>query len=375
MTQTLESPAAQNGNRGQNLPAISAPRLPYHPAIEDRYGVDKSSWKALVEAIFPNASTTESVILALSYCRARKLDPFKRNVHIVPIWNRDLRKMVDTIWPGIGELRTTAFRTGEYAGRDAATFGPIITGAVGKVEMAYPEWCQVTVYRLVRGQRVAFSGPQVYWIETYATASRENDSPNEMWATRTRGQIEKCAEAAALRAAFPEEIGSDYIAEEVQHQPRSVDAKAVPTKADALADKVAAQKRIPSEGQRIEMETGEVIEGEVAEEAAAYESGVIEPSVGHETPGPTESDVAGADDQPPADALESLDGMDADEFKCACRDARDRSIDRPTFEAIFDTHLKLVIGKVGKPLTGKEKRALFTAFKENRIDGMGVIAK
>jgi phage recombination protein Bet len=202
--------------KNDNAIALSGGRLPYHPAIEERFGVDRASWKALVDAIFPNASSTDSVILALSYCRARKLDPFKRNVHIVPIWSKELGRMVDTIWPGIGELRTTAFRTGEYAGRDDADFGPEVTMKLGGKEFTFPQWCKVTVRRVVRGQAVAFCGPKVYWLETYATAKRDTDMPNEMWATRTYGQIEKCAEAAALRAAFPEEIGSDITADEVR---------------------------------------------------------------------------------------------------------------------------------------------------------------
>ena len=35
-----------------------------------------------------------------------------------------------------------------------------------------------------------------------------------MWKTRKYAQLEKCTEAAALRSAFPEEIGNDYIGEE-----------------------------------------------------------------------------------------------------------------------------------------------------------------
>lgn len=201
----------------EQVPAIAPPRLPYHPMLEERFGIDKASWKALVEAIFPNATSVESVILALSYCRARKLDPFKRNVHIVPIWNRDLKRLVDTVWPGIGELRTTAFRTGEYAGRSEAKLGPDLTQKVGSAEITFPEWAQVTVYRMVRGQKVEFCGPRVYWLETYATMKRDDDTPNEMWRDRPRGQLEKCAEAAALRAAFPEEVGCDQIADEVGH--------------------------------------------------------------------------------------------------------------------------------------------------------------
>lgn len=201
---------------GQAVVRVSEPRLPYHAAIEERFGIDKSQWRALTDAVFPTASTTDAVILALSYCKARKLDPFKKPVQIVPMWSKTAKAMVDTVWPGIGELRTTAFRTGQYAGRDAALFGEMRTAKLGAVEMQFPEWCEVVVYRLVGGVRVPFHGPRVYWMETYATAGKDSQEPNAMWRKRPSGQIEKCAEAAALRAAFPEEIGNEYAAEEME---------------------------------------------------------------------------------------------------------------------------------------------------------------
>lgn len=209
-----------------NLPAINDARIPYHPALAERFGVDKSAWRALVDAIFPNARSIESVILALSYCKARGLDVFKRPCHIVSVWNSEQRRYVDSIWSGIGELRTTASRTGSYAGFDECVFSEdteqTFEGNVGKegnerhikATVRYPEWAQITVYRIVQNQRVAFPGPKVFWLETYATIGK-SDVPNDMWQTRPYGQLEKCAEAAALRRAFPEEIGDDNIPDEV----------------------------------------------------------------------------------------------------------------------------------------------------------------
>jgi hypothetical protein len=82
--------------------------------------------------------------------------------------------------------------------------------------MEYPEWAQVTVYRLDKnGNRQAYPGPEIYWREYYATAKRDTLAPNEMWKRKTRFMLWKCAEAAALRAAFPEEIGNEYAAEEM----------------------------------------------------------------------------------------------------------------------------------------------------------------
>lgn len=286
--------ARQNGQgaTGEKLPTISPPRLMYHPMIEERFGVDRASWKALVEAIFPNAQSTESVILALSYCRARKLDPFKRNVHIVPIWDKNRGAMTDTIWPGIGELRTTAFRTGEYAGRDETAYGPDVTkefsGSVGKgnyakevkISITFPEWAQVTVYRMVRDVRVGFCGPRVHWIETYSTQGK-SDVPNEMWETRPRGQIDKCAEAAALRAAFPEEVGSDYIGEEAAHVVRTggaarIEVAPVVSRTDAVAAKLGVTSRPVSENQTF-------VPDENAEQSVAAQDAVVGETFDRET--------------------------------------------------------------------------------------------
>jgi phage recombination protein Bet len=194
-------------------------RIPYHPAIQERFGVDQAGWRALVDAVWPGAPDAAAVVLALSYCKARKLDPFKRPVHIVAVWSREQKRMVASVWPGIGELRTTAFRTGLYAGREATEWGPDRELNFDNQTLTYPEWAQVTVHRLDRhGNPRAYPGPRVYWLESYATASRDTVTPNEMWRRRTRGQLDKCAEAAALRAAFPEELGNDYSAEEMEGQ-------------------------------------------------------------------------------------------------------------------------------------------------------------
>ncbi len=160
-------------------------------------------------------------MLALEYCRARRLDIFKRPVHIVPMWNRELKREVEGVWPGIGELETTAARSGEWAGMDEPRWGPLIErtfkgsnnhGPIS-ITVRYPESCSVTVYRLKQGTRYSFTSP-VFWEEAYAHMGR-TEVPNDTWSRRPRGQLHKCAIAASLRAAFPEDI-SDYAAEEME---------------------------------------------------------------------------------------------------------------------------------------------------------------
>ena len=201
-------------------------RMPIAPAVAREFEITPDKWRVLVEQIFPSAKSVESVIMALSYCRARNLDIFKKPVHIVPMWSSQLGRMVETVWPGIAEVRTTAARTGEYAGIDSVEFGPMVertfSGDVKQKNgwetlsrtVRYPEWASVVVYRIVKGQKSAFHA-KIFWEETYATTGK-GELPNEMWAKRTRGQLDKCVEAAALRKAFPEELGSVYTADEME---------------------------------------------------------------------------------------------------------------------------------------------------------------
>ena len=77
----------------------------------------------LVQAIFPSVQSAESFILPLDYCRARNLEIMKKPVNIVPIWSTKLGRYVETIWPSINEIETTASRTKEWAGMDPPKWG------------------------------------------------------------------------------------------------------------------------------------------------------------------------------------------------------------------------------------------------------------
>lgn len=175
--------------------------------------------EALKTSLYPGASD-ESVDMVLAYCKAGGLDPMTKPVHIVPMWIPEKKvngqvvrrgQMQDVVMPGIELYRTKAHRTGEYAGQDEAEYGPTVE-AFG---ISFPEWCRVAVYKLVQGVRVAFSA-KVYWVEAYATAGKDSDNPNAMWRKRPFGQLEKCAEALALRKAFPEAVGAQPTAEEME---------------------------------------------------------------------------------------------------------------------------------------------------------------
>ena len=173
--------------------------------------------RVLQGSLYPGAKP-ESVELVLAWCRATGRDPMKKPIHIVPtsvkIGERQW-EMRDILMPGIGTYRTDAARTGEYAGKSEPQFGPDVTRRVGNVEMTYPQWCAITVQRAVAGQVRSFTAKE-FWTENYATAGRDKDEPNAMWRKRPYGQLAKCAEAQALRMAFPDETGNSNTSEEME---------------------------------------------------------------------------------------------------------------------------------------------------------------
>lgn len=186
-----------------------------------------TQWRVLTETIWPSAKSAEAIQLAIGYCAARHLDPFKRPVHIVPVWNSALRREVETVWPGINELLTTAARSQSFAGVDEPEWGPDDTRTFSGTErindrdvpvsltVTFPIWCSVRVWRHVQGERRAFSQP-VFWMEAYGRRGFRSELPNAMWEKRPKGQLHKCALAAALRLGFPEDLGSEYAAEEME---------------------------------------------------------------------------------------------------------------------------------------------------------------
>jgi len=206
-------------------------------------------FKILKTIIHPGASD-EGALLAYDYCKVRKLDPMKKVCHVIKARTKDKEgKWVtyDSIWMGIAELRITAFRTGEYVGQDKPEYGPVIEESVGGTPMKYPEWCKITVYRYMHNEARAFTAI-VYWKEAYKSKGYKDQAPNDMWQSRPTGQLEKCTEAAALRKAFPEEIGSEYILEEANIEPAGDFIEG-----DVIKDKPEKPSEKPSEARQEEL--------------------------------------------------------------------------------------------------------------------------
>jgi len=172
--------------------------------------------EVLRSSLYPGASDA-SIAMVLSYCKAAGLDPMQKPVHIVPMWDSKARQERDVIMPGIGLYRIQAARTQQYAGVSEPEYGPDTTANLDGTEVTFPSWCKIVVRRLLPNGMIAEFAAVERWIENYATVGKTT-APNAMWKKRPYAQLAKCAEAQALRKAFPE-IGAQPTAEEMEGKP------------------------------------------------------------------------------------------------------------------------------------------------------------
>jgi len=187
--------------------------------------IDNAVLSALKSSLYTGAKD-DSIQMVVEYCKACKLDPMQKPVHIVPMWDKNTESMKDTIMPGIGLYRIQAARSNKYAGVSEPEYGDTVNTTLGGVKIAYPEWCKVTVKKLVGNNIVEFTAKE-YWLENYATARKNSTAPNAMWLKRPFGQLAKCAEAQALRKAFPEIITQQPTAEEMEGKSFAENTKTV----------------------------------------------------------------------------------------------------------------------------------------------------
>lgn len=308
-------------SNNQQLAVVRPPRLGVPANLEEKYGIDPDRWEVLVNATFPQAKSTESVLMALAYCKQRNLDIFRKPIHLVPMETTiDGKKVtIDTVWPGIGETRVTAHRQADFYGYDECEFGPLIEfSGEAKVQKwtdgkpngwqkvtwrgPVPEWAQFTVYKMMHGERIKLPGPKVYFMETYAPVGRFNPSPNERWGRAPRQMLEKCAEAAALRRAWPDVFGDEATFEEMEGRELRAEHEegAAPT-----ADKAAAGPR-PTRDQfrKAEVQDAEFTEVDTKADTAAAETDA-KPAEQAASEGTAEPDTKA--DAPAAEEGEKID--------------------------------------------------------------------
>jgi phage recombination protein Bet len=157
---------------------------------------------ALIKRTVAKGVSDDELTLFLYTARTRGLDPLLRQIHAVSRWSKREKRNVMTIQVAIDGYRLLADRTGFYAGNDDAVF---VEGDT------YPETATVTVYKLVQNVRCPFTAT-ARWLEYYPG---DEESGGFMWRKMPHTMLAKCAEALALRKAFPAHLSGLYIPEEM----------------------------------------------------------------------------------------------------------------------------------------------------------------
>lgn len=242
--------------------------------------VDAAIFAALKSSHYPGARD-ESVYAVIAYCRAMQVDPMLKPVHIVPmqVENAATREKSwrDVIMPGIGLYRIIAERSGAYAGSAPPTFGPIETYEIAGQKIEAPAWCDFTVRKIVAGHVVEFTARE-FFLENVATT--KEGRINAMWFRRKYGQLAKCAEAQALRRAFPDSIpagpidGETITDEDVNVAiPARIAAPAMDLQAENLAREL--RERAANREQPVEVKPSESTKTNAATEAPPFDAEAI----------------------------------------------------------------------------------------------------
>lgn len=241
---TTENQQPEQSQPSQQV-ALATVQKQIAKAIEER-GIPVPTWRTLAETLYPGASPN-SVLMVWDYCQARNLDPMKKPVHIVPMNVKvgDQYVWRDTVLPGIYEYRITAHRTGEYMGHEDPVYGPEIEAFGVKA----PETCKFVVYRWNEKakQKVPYA-VTVKFVEACGTKKKgQNDATqvaNGRWQRAPVQMLTKCAEAAALREAFPEEMGGTPTVEEIEgHMPDVIEAEILDVKIPTSWERVSGALR------------------------------------------------------------------------------------------------------------------------------------
>lgn len=196
--------AAERNRQERGIPRLEmVPVEPRHIEAVAQGPVFTQEQESMIRDTFLNGATKQEAIVLLEVARARKLNPFLRQIHFVKRWDTQKGANVWSAQVSIDGLRAIAERTGKYDGQDEPEYGPVN-------ERGYPQWAKVRIYRK-DWSRPAVG--MVFWEEYVQT--KKDGSVSRFWDSMPRVMMAKCAESVAMRKAFPEDMSGLYTAEEL----------------------------------------------------------------------------------------------------------------------------------------------------------------
>jgi phage recombination protein Bet len=199
----------------------------------DQDGFSPKQIAALAQLGVKDASPAD---LAVFFHHAQRtgLDPFAKQLYLIGRWSREGTKF--TIQTGIDGYRLIARRAVDRSGETLGYEDTRWCGQDGQWTDVWlsnqpPAAARVVVLRA--GQRYPATA---LWSEYVQTV--KDGSPNSMWARMGANQLAKCAEALALRKAFPQDLSGIYTTDEMGQAESAQPAREQPAKPTSIRDAI-----------------------------------------------------------------------------------------------------------------------------------------